>query len=86
MKYYYKREDRLIDSHELMGRFGCCNRIKGLGIYKLSVQPDYTPVAFKEVRAGVYYPVRSYESMQSAAVDALIASGYTEEEAMGLLT
>ena len=86
MKYYYKKEERIIETEELLRKYGSFVAVPQLGIYELSVQPDYVPVGFNPVSDGVYYPVRSYESMQSAAVDALIAAGYSKEEATGLLT
>ena len=42
MKYYYKPEDRIITSEE-MRKYGTSKPIKQLGIYELSVQPDWKP-------------------------------------------
>ena len=85
MKYYYSRENRVIETEELLRKYGSFVAVPQLGIYELSVQPDYVPVGFNPVGAGVYYPVKSYEDMQNAAITALIAAGYSKEEAVALL-
>ena len=85
MKYYYEKEDRIIESEEIVRKYGSLAGVPQLGIYELSVQPEYEPVGFNKVTDGVYYPVESYEDMQNRAVLALVSVGYSEEEAVALL-
>ena len=81
MKYYFKPENRIIETEELKLNYGSMGPIAALGMYELSVQPDYVPVSFEPNGDGTYYPVESYESMREKAVEALIASGMTRAEA-----
>ena len=81
MKFYYEPEDRIIESDEMVARFGTEFQIYELGIYPLSIQPDYEPFAFNDLRNGEYYPVESYTSMRDKAVDALMSTGMTRAEA-----
>ena len=85
MKYYYKPEDRLIESDEMVAKYGTEFQIYELGIYPLSVQPDYIPVSFMDLEDGTYYPVESYEGMQNKAIEALVQAGYTVEQAEAAL-
>ena len=85
MKYYCKMEDRIIEREELLSRYGSFTPIPELCIFELSIQPDYVPVAFKEVSPGVYYPVRDYTDLRDAAIQALIDSGLTQAEAEAAL-
>ena len=80
MKYYYKPENRIIETDELVRKYGTTSHIPQLGIYELTEQPDYTPVGFNPVD-GKYYPVESYDSMQAKCVAALVASGLSEADA-----
>lgn len=85
MKYYYKPEDRLIDSDEMIAKYGTEFQIYELGIYPLSVQPDYIPVSFNDLGDGSYYPVESYTTMKIRAVNALVEAGYTIQQAEDIL-
>ena len=85
MKFYYKPEDRIIESDEMVAKYGTEFQIYELGIYPLSVQPDYEPFGFNDLGNGEYYPVESYFSMRDKAIDALMAAGHTREEAEALL-
>ena len=80
MKYYFKPENRIIETEELLSKYGSFINIPELGIYELTEQPDYTPISFNPVD-GKYYPVESYESIQSKCIAVLVASGMTEAEA-----
>ena len=81
MKYYYLKENRIIETEELVRKYSSEQPIEQLGMFYLSEQPKYDPVSFERREDGTYYPVESYESMQNKAIAALVASGYTEEEA-----
>lgn len=85
MKYYHQAENRIIETEELVKKYGSEHPIPQLGIFYLSEQPEYNPVSFEKREDGSYYPVESYESMQKKAVSALVAAGYTETEAAGML-
>jgi len=85
MKYYYKPENRIIETEELVRKYGSRLPITQLGMYELTIQPNYAPVGFNEID-DKYYPVESYENMKSKAIAALVAAGLTEEEAMAALT
>ena len=85
MKFYYKPEDRIIESDEMVAKYGTEFQVYELGIYPLSVQPDYEPFGFNDLGNGEYYPVESYASMRNKAIDALMAAGHTREEAEALL-
>ena len=86
MKYYYQPEDRIITSEEMVRKYGTSKPIKQLGIYELSVQPNYVPFGFNLLPGGTYYPVESYTAMQLRCIDALIAAGYTEEDAKAAIS
>ena len=81
MKYYYKPEERIIRSEEMVRKYGTSKAIKQLGIYELSVQPDYVPFGFNPLPDGTYYPVQSFTAMQLKCIAALKEAGYTQEEA-----
>ena len=85
MKFYYKPEDRVIESDEMVAKYGTEFQIYELGIFPLSVQPDYEPYAFNDLGNGEYYPVESYTSMRDKAIDALMVAGHTRTEAEALL-
>ena len=80
MKYYYETEHRIIETDELIKKYGSFVNIPQLGMYELTDQPDYNPISFKRVD-GKYYPVESYESMQDKCIAALVASGMSKEDA-----
>lgn len=84
-KYYYQPENRLIECDELCRKYGTDRPLTQLGIYPLSVQPDYIPVSFTDNGDGTFYPVESYTSMRNKAIDALVAAGHTPAEAEALL-
>ena len=81
MKYYDSNVDRIITTEELVSRYGSEFPIAELGIYYLSKQPDYIPVAFNDLPDGTWYPVESYTAMQVKAIRALVSAGLTEQEA-----
>ena len=81
MKFFYKPENRIIESDEMTRKYGTEKAIPQLGIYELSVQPDYEPFGFNEVGKDLYYPVESYDSKVEQAKAALMAAGLTEAEA-----
>ena len=81
MKYYYKPEERIITSEETVRKYGTSKPINELGIYELSIQPDYHPVSFRYIQDNIYYPVESYTAMQIKCIAALKEAGYTQEEA-----
>ena len=85
MKYYYKPEDRLIESDEMVAKYGTEFQLYELGIYPLSVQPEYIPVSFMDLEDGTYYPVESYTTVKIKAVAALAEAGYTVEQAEEML-
>ena len=81
MKYYNSKEDRIITTEQLVARYGSDKPIAELGIYYLSVQPDYIPFAYNELPDGTWYPVESYTAMKLKAIKALVDAGMTEEDA-----
>ena len=81
MKYYYKPEERIITSEEMVRKYGTSKPIAQLGIYELSVQPEYIPFGFNPLPDGTYYPVQSFTAMQLKCIDALVDAGYTRAEA-----
>ena len=85
MKYYYLKENRIIETEELVRKYSSEQPIEQLGMFYLSTQPAYEPISFERQEDGTYYPVESYESMQSKAIAALVAAGYTEEEAAEMI-
>ena len=85
MKYYYQPENRIITSDELGRKYGTEAPIGALGVFELSEQPSYEPVGFNLLADGTYYPVQSYEGMQEKAVQALMDTGLTRQEAEAAL-
>lgn len=59
MKYYFLPENRMIDTNELIAKYGSNEPISKLGIYELTTQPNFTPVAFALVSDGKYAPIES---------------------------
>ncbi len=86
MKYYNSKNNNLIDSSDLIAMYGTDSAIPELGIYSLSVQPNYVPVGFNDLGNGTWYPVESYDSMRTKSLNALVASGMTSEEALEVLS
>ena len=85
MKYYNTNTDRLIDEEELIAKYGSLEAIPKLGIYNLSIQPDYIPVGYNKVNDTTYYPIESYLAYKAKAEQALQEAGYTEAQAAELL-
>lgn len=85
MKYYYEPENRIIETEEMIRKYGSYNAIPQLGIFDLSVQPAYTPVGFRSLPNNTYYPIESYNEVKARCVDALISTGMTEEEALNTI-
>jgi|9_EtaG_2_1085328.scaffolds.fasta_scaffold06666_2 hypothetical protein len=85
MKFYYLKENRIIETEELTQKYGADSAIPLLGIFDLSMQPAYTPVGFNHLSDNTYYPIESYDEVKARCVDALIATGMTEEEALNTI-
>lgn len=86
MKYYFKPENRIITTEELLSKYGSFIQVAELGMYELSIQPSYEPVGYNALDDGTYYPVESYDSMKDKAIEALLSADYTQEEAEALLS
>ena len=69
----------------MCAKYGTHRPIAALGIFPLSEQPDYVPVAFNNLGDGTWYPVESYTSMQIKAIQALVDAGLTEAQAVEAL-
>jgi hypothetical protein len=59
MKYYFKPENRIITTEELLSKYGSFTPVVELGVYELTSQPEFTPVAFALMPDGKYAPIRS---------------------------
>jgi len=59
MKYYYQPENRIITTEELTRKYGALEAIPQLGIYELTSQPEFVPVAFALMPDGKYAPIKS---------------------------
>ena len=59
MKYYYQTEDRIIESTELVSKYGTDKAIPQLKIFNLSLQPDFIPASYDEQPDGSYTPLES---------------------------
>ena len=81
MKYYFEKEDRIIESTEMVRKYGTSQAIPLLSIYELSIQPSYDPVSFNKLPNGTYYPVQSYNEVKTNAIAALVEAGFTQAEA-----
>ena len=53
----------------MKAKYGTERALPALGIYELSVQPDYIPVAFRDLINDTYYPVESYVAVKAKAWD-----------------
>ena len=82
MMYYNNTTGRIIESDEMVRRYGTDKAIPELGIHELTYQPDFVPFAFNPVNNGTYFPVQSNVRVE---VQRLIKAGYTEAEAEVLL-
>jgi hypothetical protein len=85
MKFYSIKRDRLVDEEEMIAKYGTAKAIPQLGIYDLTIQPEYVPIGFNRLVDGTYYPVQSYLLVKYRAEQALVAAGYSEAEATALL-
>jgi len=85
-KFYFKSQNRIITKNELICKYGSLGAIPQLGIYELSVQPSYEPVGYNDLGNETYYPVESYDSMKSKAINALMGTGMTPTEAQAMLS
>ena len=86
MKFYNIHTDRLVDEEEMISKYGTNKAIPQLGIFDLSVQPDYIPVGYNRLVNNIFYPIQSYLTIKYKAEQALEAAGYTAEQATALLT
>jgi hypothetical protein len=59
MKYYFKPENRIITTEELLSKYGSFTPVVELGVYELTSQPEFTPVAFALMPDGKYAPIKS---------------------------
>ena len=82
MMYYNNSTGRVIDSDEMVKRYGTDKAIPELGIYELTYQPDFVPFAFNPVKNGTFLPVKSERRFE---IEQLMKAGYTEAEAEALL-
>ena len=80
MKYYSQPENRIIETAELISKYGTASHIPQLGIYELTEQPSYTPAGYNLV-GDKYQPLQSYATVVANCVAALVASGMTEAQA-----
>ena len=59
MKYYCKSENRIIETEELIRKYGTNKPVEGLAIYELTTQPDFDPIGFIIMEGGKYAPIQS---------------------------
>ena len=85
MKFYNIHTDRLVDEEEMIAKYGTNKAIPQLGIFDLSVQPDYIPVGYNRLVNNIFYPIQSYLTVKYKAEQALEAAGYTAEQITALL-
>ena len=85
MKFYNIHTDRLVDEEEMIAKYGTNKAIPQLGIFDLSVQPDYIPVGYNRLVNNIFYPIQSYLTVKYKAAQALEAAGYTAEQITALL-
>ena len=81
MKFFNRKESRVITCEEMCAKYGTHRAIPALGIFELSTQPDYEPVSFELLEDGTYYPVQSFTDKVNQARAALIAAGLSPEQA-----
>jgi hypothetical protein len=85
MKYYNLTADSLIDGEELIAKYGSLQAIPELGIFNLSIQPDYVPVGFHKIDSRTFYPIESYVTVKLNAAKALEEAGYTADQIAEIL-
>jgi hypothetical protein len=81
MKFFDSKAGALITDEEMCSKYGTHEALPVLGVYELSLQPDYDPVSFELLEDGTYYPVQSYDDKVGQAKAALIAAGLSPEQA-----
>ncbi len=59
MKYYCKSENRIIETEELIRKYGTNKPVEELSIYELTTQPDFDPIGFIVMDGGKYAPIQS---------------------------
>ena len=59
MKYYCKPENRIIETEELIRKYGTDQPLEGLCIHELTTQPDFDPIGFIVMEDGKYAPIQS---------------------------
>ena len=81
MKFFDSRANTLITCDEMCAKYGTHEALPALGVYELSLQPEYDPVSFELLENGTYYPVQSYDGKVKKAKAALISAGLSSEQA-----
>ena len=79
MKYYYEPENRIIETEELIRKYGSSTNIPQLGMYKLTEQPDYSVAGYVK-EGNAYKPIRDY-STELEQANATIETMRTDYEA-----
>ena len=82
MMYYNNATGRIIESDEMVKRYGTDKAIPELGIHALTYQPDFVPFAFNPVKNGTYFPVQSNVRVE---MQRLLRAGFSQAEAEELL-
>lgn len=82
MMYYNNATGRIIESDEMVKRYGTDKAIPELGIHELTYQPDFVPFAFNPVKNGTYFPVQSNVRVE---MQRLLRAGFSQAEAEELL-
>ena len=59
MKYYCKEENRIIETDELIRKYGTNQPLMALCHHELTVQPDFEPTGFIAMGDGKYAPIES---------------------------
>lgn len=59
MKYYCKRENRIIETEELIRKYGTNKPLMELCHHELTFQPDFEPIGFILMEDGKYAPIES---------------------------
>ena len=85
MKYYDLTADCLIDEEDLIAKYGSLEAIPELGIFNLSIQPDYVPVGYRRLDSETFYPIESYVTVKDNAAKALEEAGYTADQIAEIL-
>lgn len=81
MKYYFLNEDRIIETDELIDKYGTNQPIAQLGIYELTEQPTWTPVGYVRTATGEYYPAKPLGVLQLEAVQYMIDNSMSPTQA-----